>query len=312
MNLQTRVDINRQPFELGYSDTILCIGSCFAQNIANKFNEYFIRSVSNPFGVLYNPASICTCLGALTGKQTFGDRYVVSGDGMYHSLLHHSDFSATSIDELRKNVSLSISHGQKALGISSVVILTLGTAWIYEYDNLIVANCHKLPSKLFVRRRLSIDQCADYLEQCLKMIGKDKKIILTVSPVRHSKDGLHENRLSKAVLMLAVEKVIEQSPEYLISYFPAYELLEDELRDYRYYADDMVHPSPLAVEYIWERFVETYMSCDMRQDMKRLHSLYLELHHRQMLADSSAAMKFEQQRKQKFEELKKEFPWIEM
>ena len=274
MTLQTKVEQPATQRHISYDDRLLFLGSCFAENISVKFSEYYFRVTCNPFGVLYNPASIARCLRLLGNEnEEFPLSYIVSHDGMFHSLLHHSDFSSPDRKTCLDNVQKSIHDGQIALSQATVVVITLGTAWVYDYNGNTVANCHKMPSRLFVRHRLTVDQCADSLEECLRMAGKDKHFIITVSPVRHLKDGLHENRLSKAILMLAVNQVQKRMDGYSIDYFPAYELLEDELRDYRFYAADMIHPSEVAVEYIWQRFAETYFSNVTQSEMKSLHEL---------------------------------------
>ena len=190
---------------------------------------------------------------------------------------------------------------------ASVMVVTFGTAWVYEYEGRIVANCHKLPSKAFSRRRISVSEIVDTWKPILSA-NRDKHWLFTVSPIRHLKDGLHENQLSKAVLLQAVDELVRMHGH--ASYFPSYEIMIDELRDYRFYAEDMVHPSELAVHYIWERFAETYMSQATHAEMKPLYALWLDEHHILLHPDSPEAEKFMAARSHKREELQKQYDWI--
>ena len=219
------------------------LGSCFSDEIGEQMLQRYLNVTCNPFGTLYNPLSIANAINMTEMPE------LVEHEGLWHSMAHHGSFSRANKDEAIEAVRGSIQTMRQALKKASVVIITFGTSWVYEMNGAIVGNCHKLPERCFTRRRL----CAEEIVAAWKPILErypDKKWLFTVSPIRHIKDGLHENQLSKATLLQAVEQ--------LGDYFPSYEIMLDELRDYRFYADDLVHPSSLAVNYIWERFVDTF------------------------------------------------------
>ena len=234
----------------------------------------------NPFGTLYNPLSIAQAI------QKTELPALIEYDGLWHSMAHHGAFSRATKAEAEKAVKDSIMTMQRALAEATVVIVTFGTAWVYELtdermkeltNERIVGNCHKLPEKNFTRRRLTVEEIIDAWQPILAQYP-DKKWLFTVSPIRHIRDGLHENQLSKATLLMAVEAIRNQYSA--ISYFPSYEILLDELRDYRFYADDLVHPSGKAVEYIWERFCETFCTSQTINAMNIAHKEWKFDHHR--------------------------------
>ena len=283
----------------------------------------YLPHTSNPYGTLYNPLSIAQAMDTQTDEE-----WIVSDKGLYHSLLRHGSFSGTDEREVRRAVAESRKKMAQALMQATVVIITFGTAWVYEYEGRVVANCHKLPTAAFTRRRLTASEIVAVWKPILERY-KDKHFIFTVSPIRHIKDGLHENQLSKGILMAAVEELIRQDPpqpslqregveeipstsernlspslcregrggasHWGIEYFPSYEIMLDELRDYRFYAEDMVHPSAQAVQYVWERFVSTYMSPQTQQQMQTLHRFYQKKHHRILHPDSEESKRFLQQ-----------------
>lgn len=314
MKLLTPISIAKNTRSITYEDKILTIGSCFAENISDKLSQVYFRIETNPFGILYNPISIANCLNELLGTNTtLSDSLVVQHNGMYHSLLHHGSFSRANIIGFKEVTDLSIEQGRQWLNEADVIIITFGTAWVYEKDGEVVANCHKMPSNDFVRRRLSVDEIVNTWLYILDLPTlTDKHFIFTVSPIRHIKDGMHENQLSKSTLLLAIDQLIEQRTllKPSISYFPSYEIMLDELRDYRFYADDMLHPSTKAVDYIYERFEQTYFDTNTIEEAKKLHSLYQQLHHRPLHPDAPQYQNFVQQTQQLLNSLKDKYPWI--
>ena len=298
MKLQTIVDIKPSQWHLGYEDKILMLGSCFADSIGEQMSQRGLDVTINPFGTLYNPLSIAQAinfqLSDFSQLSTFkiwhcqiivpfrakNSQLIIHHDGLWHSMAHHGSFSRPTKEETEQAVKASIETMQKALSESSVIIVTFGTAWVYEMNGHVVANCHKLPESSFTRRRLSVEEIVAAWQPILDRYP-DKHWIFTVSPIRHIRDGLHENQLSKATLLMAVERLVNQSvsPQDGLSakrsvlcqakpvYFPSYEIMLDELRDYRFYADDLVHPSSLAVNYIWERFADTFCTPQTRNEM---------------------------------------------
>jgi len=250
------------------------LGSCFSDEIGEQMKQRYLSVTCNPFGTLYNPLSIAQ---ALTMKEI---PELVEHEGLYHAMSHHGSFSRVTKEEAEQAIRASIETMQQALEESTVVIVTFGTAWVYEMNGEIVGNCHKLPADRFTRRRLSVEEIVAAWRPILDRYP-DKHWLFTVSPIRHVKDGLHENQLSKATLLQAVEQLVLHSYPSPATrrYFPSYEIMLDELRDYRFYADDLVHPSSLAVTYIWERFVDTFCTPQTRNELILQHKRWKHEHH---------------------------------
>ena len=311
MDLQTKVNSKPSEKKIGYQDKILLLGSCFADNIGSKFEEYYFQTTVNPFGTLYNPASIATTLSHPTSSYT-----ILHHNGLWHSMMHHGSFSCPNKEELLQRCEQSRQLLQDALKEATTIIVTFGTAWVYEMDGQVIANCHKMPADRFVRRCLSVREIVDMWLPIIQAMP-DKHWIFTVSPIRHLKDGLHANQISKAILLQAIDYLTQISttqnhsiPSCTIHYFPSYEIMMDELRDYRFYAEDMVHPSPLAVEYIWQRFVEVYMTAATRDEMHLMHQLWRDRHHRFLHPDSPEAMVFAQRLSERLTALRSRYPWL--
>ena len=265
MKLQTVVDIKPSEWKIGYEDKILLVGSCFADSIGQMMAQRGLQVTCNPFGTLYNPVSIAQ---AINIKHQTSNIPLIYNEGLWHSMAHHGSFSRSSREETEQAVRASIETMQQALKEANIVIVTFGTAWIYELNGEVVGNCHKLPAERFTRRRLSVDEIVQTW-QPIQAQYPDKHWLFTVSPIRHIKDGLHENQLSKATLLQAVDQMVNGTcTKGKWQYFPSYEILLDELRDYRFYTDDLVHPSSMAINYIWERFAETYCTPQTRNEMQ--------------------------------------------
>jgi hypothetical protein len=308
MKWVTSVDIAPSDKKICYSDKVLLLGSCFADNIGVKFGQYYFQTTVNPFGTLYNPASIANAIAQ--GQSRVQKVSPVYHDGMWHSFSHHGSFSCVGKEQLLNVCERSRRELQYALQQATIMIITFGTAWVYEYEGQVVANCHKMPANRFVRRRLTVDEIVEMWKPLLDSMP-DKHWIFTVSPIRHVKDGLHDNQLSKAILLQAIEQ-LGQLPiaNSQLSYFPSYEIMIDELRDYRFYSEDMVHPSPVAVDYIWQRFVDTYMSKDTQTEMCTLHQLWRDRHHRFLHPDSEDAKRFADGVLQRLKAIQKRYEWI--
>ncbi len=280
MKLQTIVDIKPSEWKIGYEDTVLMLGSCFSDEIGRQMEERKMQVTCNPFGTLYNPLSIAQAIHMTELPE------LVEHDGLWHSMAHHGSFSRATKEEAEKAVAESIETMQRALEEATVVIVTFGTAWVYELSaishqpSVIVGNCHKMPEKWFSRRRLTVEEIVEAWQPILAQYA-DKKWLFTVSPIRHVRDGLHENQVSKATLLMAVDQMVNSTwPNGKWQYFPSYEIVMDELRDYRFYADDLVHPSSMAVEYIWERFCETFCTSQTINAMHIAHKEWKFAHHR--------------------------------
>ena len=282
MKLQTIVEIVPSSWKIGYEDKILMLGSCFSDEIGEQMKQRNMSVTCNPFGTLYNPLSIEQ---AINCQLSILNSQLVYHEGLWHSMMHHGSFSRPTKEEAEEAVKASIETMQNALHEATVVIVTFGTAWVYEMNGEVVGNCHKLPADRFTRRRLTVEEIVAAWQPILERYP-DKHWIFTVSPIRHIKDGLHENQLSKATLLMAIEQLLDNRQSIVPrqssnrQYFPSYEILLDELRDYRFYADDLVHPSSLAVNYIWERFADTFCTPQTRNEMTLQHKHWKFEHHR--------------------------------
>ena len=310
-DLLTKVVVPNSGKKIGYDDKLLVLGSCFADNIGEKFGAHYFQILSNPYGTLYNPASIAAILSPIANSQSpISNPPIIEWGGLWHSMLHHGSFSHSDRAQVLLHCEQSRELLRAFLQEATVVIVTFGTAWVYEYEGRVVSNCHKMPANRFVRRRLSVDEIVAMWQPLLEAMP-DKHWIFTVSPIRHIKDGLHENQLSKAILLQAVEELVNKANSDKVRYFPSYEILLDELRDYRFFAEDMVHPSPVAVEYIWQRFVDTYMTADTQNEMRTLYQLWRDRHHRFLHPESDEAQLFTQQIKTRLQLLQLRYPWLE-
>lgn len=270
MNWQTKIEIPASDWKIGYDDRILLLGSCFSDEMASRLTARGFSITANPMGTMYNPCSVSACL-------EHHEIQLIQHDGLWHSMLHHGSFSSPDYDRTMTNCIASLHRAATAFAEATVVVVTFGTAWVYEQDGQIVANCHKLPASCFTRRRLTVEEVVR-LWQPIVLAHPEKHFLFTVSPIRHRQDGYHANQLSKGILLEAEDRLVSALPN--ASYFPSYEILLDELRDYRFYADDMLHPSKQAADYIFERFTETYMTKETCNRMNQLHAIWLRQQHR--------------------------------
>ena len=312
MNFITPIQIPPSTIRIGYEHRTMIFGSCFAEAIGQRLSDLLFPVDLNPFGILYNPDSIAAAIRRLMDGNLFTADELTRYDDLYHSLLHHGSFSAPTADECLEQINARLSAGAEFLAAADRIIVTFGTSYVYRWKGTgaVVGNCHKMPDSYFRRERLSVDEIADTwlpLMDCIHRRRPTLKWIFTVSPVRHLRDGAHENNLSKSVLLLAIEKLISPYPT-IANYFPAYELMMDELRDYRFYAEDMCHPSPAAVRYIGDRFESTYMDTKTRAWLRRAEALHRDLQHRPIHPDSEAYRRFLVQTKLKLKQLRAELP----
>jgi len=268
LKLQTKVECGTSPVRLSNSDGIMLLGSCFADNIGARMSDAGFDVCVNPFGTLYNPVSLSDAVARLESGTPFTEADCVemgAGAGLVCSFHHHTSFARKTPEEFLEAANASLAAAHERWRKAGLVILTLGTAYCFRHldSGLVVSNCLKRPAREFARERLSISGTQDILRKLVDSFP-DKRFILTVSPIRHMGDGAHANQLSKASLLLAADVVADGER---IVYFPAYEIVMDELRDYRFYAEDMVHPSAQAVDYIWERFIDFALPEGERQTL---------------------------------------------
>ena len=253
MKLTTPVSIEPLKERTGFSEKYLFMGSCFADSIGELMRESGFDVTVNPFGVLYNPASLESSFGRLAGRNPFESGDVICSEGRYTSFYHHSRFSRPSAEEFLGDANEALQKAADAFEAADVCVVTLGTNRVFRHKerDMIVSNCHKIVPSEFVQERLTLDQCIECLDNIV-MTAPHKEWIFTVSPIRYMAFGAHKNFLSKATLLLAVDHL--QHKHQNVFYFPAYEIMMDELRDYRFYEENMIHPSHQAVEYIYECF----------------------------------------------------------
>jgi len=292
---RTAIDIPSGNKPIDYSSKLLFFGSCFAENMGAEMLQSKFQTLINPFGILYNPFSIANSLEILVKKKLFSEHDLFEDKGVWNSFSHHSRFSHTDKVRCLENINKQIELGSNFLKKTDFLIITFGTAWVYELKKTgnVVSNCHKVPAKAFKRYRITNDEIVEKCQtdfQSLINQNPNLRIILTVSPVRHIKDGLVENQLSKATLLLAAHELEREFEK--VSYFPSYEIMMDDLRDYRFYADDMVHPSNLAIEYIWDKFKNCWINPKAFGTMKELDKITQAMSHKPFFPESESHQKF--------------------
>ncbi len=298
---------------LSHDNKLLVLGSCFSEHIGEKLEKVCFDVDVNPSGILYNPASILIALKNILNKKQFVAKDLFLSGSLWSSFQHSTLFSSPDLEITLRNINSRIEAAHKQLVHVDYLLITFGTAWIYTTKSAeeIVANCHKLPANLFNRRRLTVheivDDYSDFFHQIIK-INPNIKLIFTVSPVRHLKDGVHENNLSKAVLHLAIDKLIKQFD--FVSYFPAYEIQIDELRDYRFYAEDLVHPSNQSIDYIWECFMKFSMDSETISLNKKIETYRRMKNHRPIHSDTPEYKQFLNHLEKTKKELLEKYPFL--
>ncbi len=301
-SLRTEIKIPRSDWNIGLKDSVVTIGSCFSDTIGEKLRQYKFKISVNPFGTVYNPISI---FNLLQDEEVDPGR-VVKSQGMYLHYDFHSAFRSSKEDELLKSLAESKRSAISDLRSATYLIITFGTSWIYELKSTeaIVANCHKVPQKEFSKRLLGLKEIIkafDQLVEHLKKVNSELKILLTVSPVRHIKDGIQENQLSKSILRVICDFAVSSYDH--VQYFPSYEIMMDDLRDYRFYKDDLIHPTAFAENYIWERFQETYFDKATLEFAKEWKAILSALEHRPFNPQSDEHQRFIKRQLDKLKEL---------
>jgi hypothetical protein len=316
MLFRTEIPIATSNHLIGYNSKIVSLGSCFAVNMAEKLDYFKFQNSCNPFGILFHPLAIEKGIDfAVSGKQ-FTENDLFFHNELWHCFDVHSDLSNPNKEDLLASLNAILNATKLRLREASHVIITYGTSWVYRYSerDAIVANCHKVPQKQFTKELLSLDQSTASIINTIKLIhslNPDCTIIFTVSPVRHSKDGFVENQWSKANLISAIHSVLDtEDYKRNTEYFPSYEIMMDELRDYRFYAEDMLHPNPVAIDYIWKRFKETTIAESALTTMDAIEGIQKSLSHRPFNPDSESHLKFEIKLKEKITKLESQFSFM--
>lgn len=309
--LMTRVSAPPAGFRLKYNDHLLMMGSCFSAHIHEKLSRYKYPVLGNPFGILYNPVSIAVAFERMARLDDYRLDELVESHGLWHSMDHHGSFSGPDPKAVLSTINHFLHEGHEHLRKSTFVGISLGTSKVYTYHETgaVVANCHKIPDHFFTYSTLSTEDCTAAISriyEAIQSLSPAAQLLWTVSPVRHLRDGLVENQISKATLLLSLSAWIRSQANN--HYFPAYEIMLDELRDYRYYDRDLTHPSPLAIDIIWERFAETYIDLHQRQHHGTIEKIKRALEHRILHKDPEALRRFAENQLQQIEHLETMIP----
>jgi hypothetical protein len=309
---QTLVEVPKYRWQTGYSQKCIFMGSCFTENIGTRMEKLKYDVDINPFGILYNPFSVSNGLRILLQQKEFKSEDLIFADGLWHSFSHHGRFSSADENEALEQINSRIKSSAGFLKNAGFLFITFGTAWIYKFKKTgqPVSNCHKIPAKEFERVRLNVDEIVDEYRDLLTEIRKvnpSLKVVFTVSPIRHWKDGAIENQRSKAVLLLAIDKLINEFGDDYCAYFPAYEIVMDELRDYRFYAEDMIHISDVAVEHIWEKFQSALIDKESQQVAAHVQKIVKAASHRPIHKNTTEYNQFLLQMKKQIEDLETKY-----
>ena len=314
MNFTTKIPITQNANPIDYNSKIVSFGSCFAENMGDKLCYYKFQTQVNPFGIIFNPFSIEKLIERVVLQRYFTKDDIFFFNERWHCYEVHSELSDADAEVVLSKLNRILSDTQKQLQQATHIIITYGTSWVYRHieTNAIVANCHKVPQKQFSKELLSIDSIQKAIQNTVSLIATLNpkcNFIFTVSPVRHLKDGFVENQVSKAHLIAAIYATTNTKQQTL-NYFPSYEIMMDELRDYRFYADDMMHPSPMAIDYIWERFAATQIDASAITTMELVQTIQKGLAHRPFNPNSESHQKFEANLKEKIATLEAQYSFM--
>ncbi len=338
MKLQTEIPLNPEENQIDYSSKILLLGSCFSENIGAKFDYFKFQNLQNPFGVIFNPVSIEKLIVRAIDDVSFSEEDIFQHNDVWKCFDVHSELSALDKNEFLENLNSALQNLRKALFSATHIIFTFGTSWVYRTVDAsaqlsdrasaplstgeIVANCHKLPKQHFQKELLSIEEISKSLKTIfdkISTINLAATIINTVSPVRHIKDGFAENSLSKAHLISAIHHFLnlKSAPDSFRDvnrksfYFPAFEIMMDELRDYRFYAEDLLHPNKTAIELIWQKFLRVWIASETETLQKEITAVQSGLNHRPFNPNSAEHLQFSKKLQLKIREIQKRFPHIQ-
>lgn len=317
MNLQTKIPLKPQQHnQIDYHSNVLLMGSCFVENIGSKLDYFKFKNLQNPLGILFHPLAIEGLIAHAINKKVYAESDIFFHNEQWHCYDAHSKFSNASKDELLNHLNDQIKSTNQQILDSTHIIITLGTAWVYRHieTDTVVANCHKVPQKKFLKELLSVDEISESLQSIVALIRSVNSkvlVLFTVSPVRHIKDGFVENAQSKSHLIAAIHSVLSpRAKSSGLHYFPSYEIMMDELRDYRFYADDMIHPNQTAIHYIWEKFKEVWISKEADKIMNQVDTIQKGLKHKAFNPQSEAHQKFLMDLQSKINTLHAQVPHI--
>ncbi len=316
MNLQTQISFRKADKQIDYASDLMLLGSCFSEHIGEKLDYFKFRTLQNPFGILFHPLAIENLITRAIQKRGYTPEDLFYHNERWHCFDAHSNTSNVSKEKVLEGLNGQLRKTEQLLSKASHIIITLGTGWTYQKreTGVTVANCHKIPQKEFKKQLLTVDEITASLQRTIEQIetvNKNTQLVFTISPVRHLKDGFVENQRSKAHLIAAVHDIVNayaDGEKSRVAYFESYELMMDELRDYRFYKADMIHPNTLAIDYIWEKFSEVWVSDDAQVAMKLVEEIQRGLDHRPFNPNSEQHQKFRESLKEKISYIKKEHP----
>ncbi len=314
MQFRIEVPIVKSHFPITYESRVFLMGSCFAENIGEKFEYFKFQNTVNPFGIIFNSVSVEKLIRRVIEKKYFTEKDVFFHNDLWHCFEVHSELSNPNKEDFLQILNALIESTNSQIHKLTHCIITLGTSWVYRniHSGEIVANCHKVPQKEFTKELLSVEQnenCLTSIIALIQSINPNCKFTFTVSPVRHIKDGFVENQVSKANLLLAVYNVVSRQ-QLDVNYFPSYEIMMDELRDYRFYAEDMLHPNTTAIDYIWNKFFENFVAENEFSTMQQVGDIQKALHHRAFNPNSESHQKFLKNLDKKIISLKSKYSFI--
>jgi len=315
MIFRTEVSLPKVASQLSYRRNALMVGSCFTENIGNHLNQHLFPVVTNPSGILYNPVSIGSCIDFLTGDNKIDESDLFQANGLWNHFSFHSRFSHPDKETALRMMNDSVSFASQKLMTASHLFITFGTSWVYRdnEDDKIVGNCHKLPAGRFTRERLSPELMNAQWTRLLNKLFKDYPelyIVFTVSPIRHMKDGSYENQVSKSALFLLIDQLRSSFKSDRMVYFPSYDLVMDELRDYRFYNSDMVHLSETAIAFVLEKFNEVFLDNESKEIHYALSKIIKSLSHKPFQAESSTYLEFLSRLKVEILRLAEDYPFV--
>jgi len=311
--VQFRTIINNKPlpYKIDYDKVLFFLGSCFSENIGKRFEERKFHTLINPFGNIYNPISIFENITRTLNNQEVSNEEIIFSNELYFSFFHHTLLANTNKEAYKTELNKLIDESHKSILSADVLIITLGTAWVYENksNKKLVANCHKLPSSQFEKRVLNVKEITSSFSDVfkeLKKLNPNLKVIFTLSPVRHIKDGIEENNLSKSILRVAIQEIVDYYEDCF--YYPAYEIMMDDLRDYRFYEKDLIHPNEQAIDYIWHNFLESCVAENTIEIIKKVEKVLNASNHRPFNKATQSHQKFIEKTLLEIAELEKVLP----
>lgn len=312
MKFRTEIKLQPKKHTIDHGSHLVLLGSCFSENMEQKFDYFKFDQFTNPFGILFQPIAIEKAFADCVDQKKYDQKDLIQHGNIWLSLHHHSNFNQRDAKIVLHHINTNIDKGHKALKKATHILITLGTSWAYRWnkDGSFVANCHKIPQASFSKELLSSEQIDMSLQNMIskvREINKEVQFIFTVSPVRHLKDGFEENNLSKSLLIAAIHKIKNNER---VHYFPSYEIMMDDLRDYRFYKRDLAHPSDEAVDYIWELFTNSWISQQAREIMIEIEEIQRSLLHRAFDPESEAHQEFLLRLKDKMQKLSLKYPKI--